>query len=101
MYVCMHMLLPKFSFTLPIRIRKSLPCCRFALCDMNLFMCFVLPSLLLSKSHIRYDHTPGMSHTPGMNHAPGMNHTLGMNHTPGVKHTPGMKHTPAMMHHPV
>ena len=35
---------------LPICSRKSVPCCRFALCYMNLFMCFVLPSFLLSKS---------------------------------------------------
>ena len=36
---------------LPICSRKSVPCCRFALCYMNLFMCFVLPSFLSSKSH--------------------------------------------------
>ena len=41
-------------FLLPIRSRKSVPCCRFALCNMNLFMCFVLPSLLLSKSRPWY-----------------------------------------------
>ena len=46
---------------LPIRSRKSVPCCRFALCNMNLFMCFVLPSLLLSKSRSSSD---GIPHAP-------------------------------------
>ena len=50
MHVCFACICCCLCFLLPIRSRKSVPCCRFALCDMNLFMCFVLPSLLLSKS---------------------------------------------------
>ena len=50
MHVCFACICCCLCFLLPIRSRKSVPCCRFALCDMNLFMCFVLPSLLLSTS---------------------------------------------------
>ena len=54
MHVCFACICCCLCFLLPIRSRKSVPCCRFALCDMNLFMCFVLPSLLLSKSRISW-----------------------------------------------
>ena len=50
MHVCLHAYVVAYVCTYPSAVEKSVPCCRFALCYMNLFMCFVLPSFLLSKS---------------------------------------------------
>ena len=51
MHVCLHAYVAAYVCTYPSAVeKKSVPCCRFALCYMNLFMCFVFPSFLLSKS---------------------------------------------------